>query len=100
MNDEDLQLVGDVSCVYSLTSTEVPIVSQLVSPSGDMDSNFVVMAGMSGVGAKGAMTYGRIAANLLQGKSESDPGYLEAVEAVGFTRLKEDVDQLQVSPEK
>ncbi|MBO9495462.1 FAD-dependent oxidoreductase [Thalassotalea sp. G20_0] len=100
VNDEDLQLVDEVSCVYSLTSTEVPIVSQLVAPSGDMDSNFVVMAGMSGVGAKGAMTYGRIAANLLQGKSESDPGYLEAVKAVGFTRLKEDVDQLLVSPEK
>ncbi|WP_257294012.1 FAD-binding oxidoreductase [Endozoicomonas sp. YOMI1] len=101
VNDEDLQLVDDVSCVYSLTRSEVPLVSQLVAPSGEMDSNFVVMAGMSGVGAKGAMTYGRIAANLLhQDKSENDPGYLEAVEAVGFTRLKEDVDKLHISLEK
>ncbi|WP_257266955.1 FAD-binding oxidoreductase [Endozoicomonas sp. ONNA2] len=100
VNDEDLQLVDDVSCVYSLTRSEVPIVSQLVAPSGEMDSNFVVMAGMSGVGAKGAMIYGRIAANLIQGKSEDDPGYLEAVAAVGVTRLKEDVDQLNINPEK
>lgn len=91
VDDEDLQLVDGVSCVYSLTRSEVPLVTQLVDPFGEMDSNFVVMAGMSGIGAKGAMTYGRIAADLLQGKSENDPSYAEAVEAVGFIRLKGDI---------
>ncbi|WP_257284564.1 FAD-binding oxidoreductase [Endozoicomonas sp. SESOKO1] len=100
VDDEDLQLVDEVSCVYSLTRSEVPLVSQLVTRSGEMDGNFVVMAGMSGVGAKGAMTYGRIAANLLQGKSENDPGYVEAAEAVGFIRLKGDIDHLHINPEK
>lgn len=100
VNDEDLQLVDGSSCVYSLTSSEVPLVSQLVTLSGEMDSNFVVMAGMSGVGAKGAMAYGLIAKNLLLGISENDLDYRQTEDALGFDRLKQDVDQLTTDPEK
>ena len=100
VNDEDLHLVDGSSCVYSLTNSEVPLVSQLVTLSGEMDSNFVVMAGMSGVGAKGAMAYGLIAKNLLLGISENDLDYRQTEDALGFDRPKQDVDQLTTDPEK
>jgi len=38
--------------------------------------NFIVVDGLSGVGGKGAMAYGRIAANLLLNKTEEEKMYL------------------------
>lgn len=64
MEDEDLSLYDTYSCVYSLTPNEVPIVDFL-------EKNLVVVGGMSGVGAKGSLTYGKIAANKLLGNEES-----------------------------
>ncbi len=61
---EDLQQVDGYSCVYSLTASEVPLVSNLIAKDRTADPNFVVLGGMSGVGAKGAMSYGLIAADL------------------------------------
>ncbi len=54
---------------------------------GQPDPNFVVMGGMSGVGAKGAMTYGLIASNLLQGITEDSKMYRMAVSTLGPGRL-------------
>ena len=58
--------------------------------------NFVVLGGMSGVGAKGAMTYGLLGANLLLGKDDSEAGYQEVKTALGFERLVKDLEVIKV----
>ena len=64
---EGLYYQGGYSCVYSLTKNEVPFVCQLEDNERTILPGFVMMAGMSGVGAKGCMAYGRLAAALLKG---------------------------------
>ena len=88
---ENLEFIKGYSCVYSLTSTEVPYVTPLHTIEGDMDPNFIIMGGMSGVGAKGAMTYGLIAANQLFGYMDSDTMYMAAASAMGYDRLVGDL---------
>jgi len=78
-----IEVVDEYSCVYSLTKTEVPYVTPILG-----DENFVVMAGMSGVGAKGAMAYGLIAANLLTNKEQEDYFFKTAVAKLGHGRLE------------
>ncbi len=56
------------SCVYSLTKDEIPIVSRLPKDKQDVLPGFVLMGGMSGVGAKGCMAYGRLAAASMTNK--------------------------------
>ena len=89
---EDFEVVNGYSCVYSLTDSEVPLVTPIKAPDTNMpNQNFVVMGGMSGVGAKGAMTYGLFAADALRNTtSESDSLYFVTAEAVGFKRLQQD----------
>lgn len=91
VSKEDLEVVDGYSCVYSLTASEVPIVSPLIQEDGNPNSDVVVLGGMSGVGAKGAMTYGLIAANLLLQKEEQDSMYQVTAKALGFDRLRLDV---------
>ena len=79
------------SCVYSLTESEAPYVTHASLPDGNPDPNLIVVGGMSGVGAKGALGYGVIATDLLLGRTESDPVYLAAREAFGFERMQRDV---------
>ena len=87
---EELLLDSGYSCVYSLTESEVPYVTHALLPDGNRDPNLVVVGGMSGVGAKGALGYGVIATDLLLGRTESDPVYLAAREAFGFERMRSD----------
>lgn len=88
----DLELVDSYSCVYSLTSTEVPYVTNIPSQnSSTKNPNFVVLGGMSGVGAKGAMTYGLIAANSLLKKDEEEADFKKVKTALGFERLVRDI---------
>ena len=82
-----IEVINEYSCVYSLTKSEVPFVTPILNENNSKDSNFIVMAGMSGVGAKGAMTYGLIAANLLTGKKQEDSFYETAVAKLGYERL-------------
>lgn len=91
INSEDLELVDGYSCVYSLTKTEVPYITPLPNKSSKPNLNFIVLGGMSGVGAKGAMTYGLIATNLMINISEPDYQYIETVNALGFDRLLSDI---------
>lgn len=69
---EDLIYQNGYSCVYSLTESEVPIVANLPTKDGGFDPNAVVLGGMSGVGAKGSMTYGKIASDLLLANEEEE----------------------------
>ncbi|MEP0265381.1 FAD-dependent oxidoreductase [Dokdonia sp.] len=89
---KDLELIDGYSCVYSLTESEVPYVTTLYKDNFEPDMNFIVLAGMSGVGGKGAMTYGLIGANLITNESESDPQYTEVKNALGFNRLLSDIN--------
>ena len=86
----ELLLESGYSCVYSLTESEVPYVTHALLPGGNRDPNLVVVGGMSGVGAKGSLGYGVMAADLLLGRTESDPVYLAAREAFGFERMRRD----------
>lgn len=92
---EELALVDSYSCVYSLTKTEVPYVTPIPMPNSEVaNPNFVVLGGMSGVGAKGALTYGLLGANLLLGKADDEAGYQEVKAALGFERLVADLKEL------
>ena len=91
---KNLPLVSGYSCVYSLTASEVPYVTHAPKPDGSPDANLVVVAGLSGVGAKGSMAYGIMAADSLLGRSESDAVYLAARDAFGFDRMQRDVAAL------
>ncbi len=84
---DQLKTVEEYSCVYSLSETEVPYVTPIVKHDQSKDENAVVIAGMSGVGAKGALCYGRIAANLLSGKQQEDRFYKTVVAKLGYDRL-------------
>jgi len=54
------------------------------------NERFIVLGGMSGVGAKGAMTYGLIAANILNKRTINDSLYNHVKEKLGFERLKKE----------
>ena len=92
IQDADLVNTDGYSCVYSLTSTEVPYVTYIPMQNKQPNLNFVVLGGLSGVGAKGAMTYGLIAANLLLDKKESSSMYQEVSNRLGFERLLADME--------
>ncbi|SNT03967.1 Glycine/D-amino acid oxidase [Ekhidna lutea] len=100
MNDfnlqkEDIEFHSGYSCVYSLTKTEVPYAVNLPFPDGSFDQNAVLVGGMSGVGAKGTMTYGLLAANLLLGEDgPNDRMYQLTSRALGNERLQADLDEL------
>lgn len=91
LDSSELLVAKGYSCVYSLTSTEVPYVTSIPDESGQPNPNFVVLGGLSGVGGKGAMAYGLIATNhLLQRPADAEA--LKAItEELGFERLKEDL---------
>ncbi|GAB5550623.1 MAG: hypothetical protein Sapg2KO_02140 [Saprospiraceae bacterium] len=89
----DLAYHKGYSCVYSLTKTEVPYVTNIINRDDALDSNMVLVGGMSGIGAKGALTYGLIAANLLLQKEDNSNLYQDAIAALGSERLKIDIQQ-------
>ncbi len=87
----ELEYTAGYSCVYSLTKTEVPYVTPLPLANQQPNPNLLMLGGMSGVGAKGAMTYGRIAAGYLLNKEETGERYQEVKAALGFERLLKDL---------
>lgn len=90
---DNLTLVKGYSCVYSLTHSEVPLVSPLVNEDNSPNYDAILLGGMSGVGAKGAMTYGLMAADLMNQRSSSDSMYLVTAKVLGFERLLEDISE-------
>jgi glycine/D-amino acid oxidase-like deaminating enzyme len=84
IGENDLKFKTGYSCVYSLTENETPIVSFGIREDGTADTNFVVIGGMSGIGAKGTLAYGLIGANLLLGRTDSTKIYLKTQEALSI----------------
>jgi len=78
------------SCVYSLTETGVPYVTNAVNDKNEIDPNFVIVGGMSGIGAKGSLAYGLIATNLLLNIEDTTKIYQITKTALGVDRLLED----------
>ena len=91
IKNEELEFSHGYSCVYSLTNTEVPYVTNAIMNNDERNPDLVVLGGMSGVGAKGAMTYGLIGANLLLSKTEDGEMYNIVAEELGFDRLLKDL---------
>ncbi|CAN5713502.1 hypothetical protein BH23THE1_BH23THE1_30600 [soil metagenome] len=83
----DLVFIKGYSCVYSLCANEIPIVSSILNIDNKANSNAVVMAAMSGIGAKGAMTYGRFGADLILQREEKEEMYVKTKTALGRERL-------------
>ena len=83
----DLDFVNGYSCVYSLTESEVPYVSHALKNKMAIDSSFVLVGGMSGIGAKGSLAYGLIAADLLMGNQNESLMYQKTKSALGTERL-------------
>ena len=81
---DDINFKSGYSCVYSLTDDEIPIVSPIIDNSGTKDPNFIVIGGLSGVGAKGALTYGLIATNLLLSRNEDSFMYKKTAHSLTF----------------
>ncbi|MEM9408966.1 MAG: hypothetical protein AAGA81_23240, partial [Acidobacteriota bacterium] len=94
---EAVPLVDGYSCVYSLTSDEVPYVTPWIGKDGAEDPSLVIVAGLSGVGAKGAMAYGVLAADLVLGRTESDESYVKARETLGVEHLRRDLVALSAA---
>ena len=90
----DLEFDQGYSCVYSLTESETPYVTHALKNGTEIDSSFVLVGGMSGIGAKGSLAYGLIAADLLLDKENSSFMYGKAKTALGSQRLIEDVQNL------
>lgn len=88
IDPSDLEYSHGYSCVYSLTETEVPVVAPAMSVDGQPDPTMVIMAGMSGVGAKGSLAYGKIASDILLERKEVDSMYQVVRQSIGFDRLK------------
>jgi len=93
INENDLEFYRGYSCVYSMTKTETPYVTNIIHDSA-IDPNFVLAGGMSGIGAKGSLTYGLIAANLLLNKKDTLAIYNKTVNALGSDRLLKDLSDL------
>jgi len=87
---KEIELVDAYNCVYSETSSKIPLVTAINNKFGALDNDIVVIGGMSGVGAKGCLGYGVIGANLITRKQGPDTKiYRKATHAFGSpsTRL-------------
>ncbi len=91
----DLEFDQGYSCVYSLTESEIPYVTHVLKNGTEIDSSFVLVGGMSGIGAKGSLAYGLIAADLLLDKENNSFMYGKAKRALGSQRLIEDVQNIE-----
>jgi hypothetical protein len=90
----DLEFVRGYSCVYSLTSSEIPYVTNALVNGSKVDLSFILIGGMSGVGAKGSLAYGLIAADLLLNNKNDSLMYQKAKLALGSQRLMQDVKNI------
>lgn len=91
---EDLEYERGYSCVYSLTQTEIPYVSNALKNDIEIDSSLIIIGGMSGIGAKGSLAYGLFAADLVLGNENKAFMYQKAKTALGSKRLIEDVQNI------
>jgi len=90
----DIEYHKGYSCVYSLTESEIPYVSHTINNGKQIDSSFVLIGGMSGVGAKGSLAYGLIAADLILDNKNDSFMYQKVKSALGSERLMKDIQNI------
>jgi len=90
---KDLVLVNKYYCVYSVARTKIPYVTHVITKDKSIDKNMVVVGGMSGTGAKGCLTYGLLAADLLVNTGEKDDIYKKTKKALGVDRLQKEIQK-------
>jgi len=83
IDKKDIEYIGGNNCVYSITKTKIPFVTNILTKENTIDKNMVVVGGMSGVGAKGSLAYGMLAADLLLGIEESSKIYQKVKKELG-----------------
>ncbi|MCW5517970.1 NAD(P)/FAD-dependent oxidoreductase [Muriicola sp. Z0-33] len=91
---EDLEYERGYSCVYSLTQSEVPYVSNALDSDLEIDAGLIIVGGMSGIGAKGALAYGLFAADLVLNKKNNSYMYQKAMSALGSERMMKDIQNI------
>ncbi len=94
IKSSDLEFDKGYSCVYSLTESEIPYVTHGFKNISDIDSSFVLVGGMSGIGAKGSLAYGLFAADLILDNKNDSFMYQKAKSALGSQRLMEDIQNI------
>ncbi len=91
LDREALSFHHGYSCVYSLTASEVPFVTNVIDENGNKDENLVLVGGMSGIGAKGALAYGLITSQLISNVQDTSDLHQKTVKALGFERLHKEL---------
>ncbi len=95
LSTDDVEFVDGRSSVYSMTETAVPYVSTVPDADGAEIEGLVMLAGMSGTGAKAAMVYGLMAANIVLNQEAEEPRLNSLMDRLGRARLKEDLRKNQ-----
>jgi len=90
---EDILFHDEYTCMYSVTASEIPYVTNILMPNGKTDTSLVVIGGMSGIGAKGCLAYGLLAADLLLHKNNSDVLYQKTKNELGIERLSKELNK-------
>ena len=85
---KDIECTDSYNCVYSVSKTEIPFVTNILTKNNIVDKDMIVVGGMSGVGAKGSLAYGMLAANLLLGIEESSKIYQKTKKELGNSQLR------------
>lgn len=93
---KDIELIENKACVYTISTNEKPFVTQLISTNNHIDENAVVIAGLSGLGAKGSLGYGYVATQLLLKNMDTDPMFLKTMDELSTSRLLEELKILNL----
>jgi hypothetical protein len=88
IDKKDIECIDTYNCVYSVSKTQIPFVTNILSKSNTIDKDMVVVGGMSGVGAKGSLAYGMLTADLLLGVQESSRIYQKVKKELGSPELR------------
>ncbi len=94
IKSSDLEFAKGYSCVYSLSESETPYVSHALKNGTAIDSSFVLVGGMSGIGAKGSLAYGLVAADNILDIDNDSFMYKKAKSALGSERLMKDIQNI------
>ena len=73
ISKKDIEEVKNYNCVYAESKNKTPLVTPIFDKYGSLDSNIIIITGMSGIGAKGCLCYGSLGADLILGKEEGKP---------------------------
>ncbi|MFK7771268.1 MAG: FAD-dependent oxidoreductase [Saprospiraceae bacterium] len=89
----EIKLVEQNTCVYSVSKKEIPYVTNLVSKNHLINNDIVFVGGMSGIGAKGCLAYGMIAADLITGTNNVSKMYQKTKRKLGNERLLKEISK-------